>query len=163
MTQAVRESRPSDADDAVGLLDAAMLEFDRERVRRRVEAGSTLVAVTERHGADPTGSDPPGLSPSDRVVGVCVFDEVGADGRRSGATVIEQIAVHRSRRGRGIGTALVDAAAARSAGPVLARFREQVRPFYESLGFEIRPSDDGDARASAAETGDDTRLYGVLR
>ncbi|MFB6250473.1 MAG: GNAT family N-acetyltransferase, partial [Halobellus sp.] len=61
------------------------------------------------------------------------------------ATEIEQIAVHQSRRGRGIGRDLVEAAADRADGVLIARFPAGVRPFYESLGFEIRETDwDGD-------------------
>jgi GNAT superfamily N-acetyltransferase len=51
--------------------------------------------------------------------------------------LIEAVAVQRRRRGSGIGAALVRAAAERCAGPLTAEFRPAVRPFYESLGFEI--------------------------
>jgi GNAT superfamily N-acetyltransferase len=116
---AVREATTDDHGDAMFLLDAAMLEADAGAVRRRVRAGSVLVA-------DADG----------RVVGVCVLD-----GRE-----IQQIAVRRERRGRGVGTALVEAAAARVDGPVTAEFADRVRPFYESLGFEIRETEDGSLR-----------------
>ena len=45
MTHTVREATDGDADDVIRLLDAAMLEFDRERARRRVDDGDVLVAV----------------------------------------------------------------------------------------------------------------------
>ena len=49
---------------------------------------------------------------------------------------IEAIAVRPNRRGQGIGSALIAAAARRR--PVLrAGFDPRVRPFYTSLGFEI--------------------------
>jgi GNAT superfamily N-acetyltransferase len=66
-------------------------------------------------------------------------------GRIVGALVlcgrdIEAVAVRPGRRGQGIGTALVEAAARRR--PRLrAGFEPAVRPFYERLGFEIRCSD----------------------
>nr|WP_305882813.1 GNAT family N-acetyltransferase [Halobellus rarus] len=219
------------------MLDAAMLEFDRERVRRRIDDGDVLVAVTEAHGTPAGGRElgtgethgeaEPGSggthgeaeteggdcgvdgseTPADRVVGVCVLDAVGRTAADDGdvdatertptddgdfaavadvvgserpATEIVSIAVHRSRRGRGIGRALVGAAAARSAGPLVARFHEQVRPFYEALGFEIRApvseasGDDGAEGGDGSDSGDsdeigdrdpisgDDRLYGVL-
>lgn len=181
MTHEIREATPGDAEDVARLLDAAMLEFDREGLVRRVEAGDVLVAVS-----------------GGRTVGVCVLTDADegferadpectdadyADLGDGGATEIESIAVHRSRRGRGIGRALVDAAATRSAGPLVARFHEQVRPFYEALGFEIRESEIGDVGRADRDTrgGDDStgsgdddtsrddnasrddRLYGVLK
>ncbi len=165
MTPDIRESTPDDADDVVYLLDAAMLEFDRERVRRRVSEGDALVAV------DGEG----------KVIGVCVLGVVDGDstesddsdptaGTDSGSTEIESIAVRRSRRGRGIGRALVEAAATRAAGSLVARFHERVRPFYAALGFEIRRDGDrengeGDAAENAddAEADTDDRLFGTLR
>ena len=153
MTHTVREAIDGDADDVVRLLDAAMLEFDRDRARERVREGDVLVAVvrghsrTERRESD--GADPR----DDRVVGACVLRDSTA-----APTEIEHVAVHRSRRGRGIGTTLVDAAATRTDGPLVARFREGVRPFYESLGFEVEPA--GRER-NAGDSAD--RLRGILR
>lgn len=115
----VRAATTAECDDAMFLLDAAMLEADAGAVRRRVRAGSVLVAEADG-----------------RVVGVCVLD-----GRE-----IQQIAVRRERRGRGIGTSLVVAAADRIDGPLTAEFADRVRPFYESLGFEIRETEDGTLR-----------------
>ncbi|MBB6647890.1 GNAT family N-acetyltransferase [Halobellus sp. MBLA0160] len=136
-----------------------MLSFDRERVRDRVREGDALVAVVrghnreERRAAGAEASD-------DRVVGACVLRRSGA-----GPVEIEQIAVHRSRRGRGIGAALVAAAATRTDGPLVARFREDVRPFYESLGFETEAVD-GDSTADDVNAGGNAaadRLRGILR
>ena len=218
MTHAVREATPADADDVVRLLDAAMLEIDPERVRRRIAAGDVLVAAVagygtedrERVGATGTGRGEDGAdtaagddgtdtaasdgtdAPEDRVVGVCVLarvdgtDDAGTCSRVLDAddptpTEIEQIAVHRSRRGRGIGSSLVDAAAERAAGALVARFHEQVRPFYDALGFvivdggendgEIEPRrSDGEAESGTegeetdrAEDRRDDRLCGILR
>ena len=157
MTHAVREARHSDADSVIRLLDAAMLEFDRERARRRVDDGDVLVAVVRGHNREErraTTNDTAGRT--DRVVGACVLHDAA-----TGATEIEQIAVHQSRRGRGIGTSLVETAATRTDGPLVARFRGNVRPFYESLGFAI----DAPERVGAddPEDPDRDRLRGVLR
>ena len=77
------------------------------------------------------------------------------DGRVLGALVLDgegivAVAVRRSRRGQGVGTALVEVAAARRER-LVAGFREEVRPFYESLGFEVGPADE------------DGRLCGIYR
>jgi GNAT superfamily N-acetyltransferase len=155
VTHAVRATTGADAESVVRLLDAAMLSFDRERVRDRVREGDALVAVVRGHNREErraAGAE----AGDDRVVGACVLRRSG-----EGPVGIEQIAVHRSRRGRGIGAALVEAAATRTDGPLVARFREDVRPFYASLGFEIEAVD-----AAPADSDDDTvadRLRGILR
>lgn len=145
----IRRARPDDHGRAVELLDAAMLEVDADRVRDRIDRGGVLVAEADG-----------------RVVGVCVLADRGA------ATEITQIAVHRSRRARGIGRRLVEAAATETNGPLTATFRRQVRPFYESLGFEIAPAtegaDDGGDGGGDDAVGDDDpptdgRFRGVLR
>lgn len=64
---------------------------------------------------------------------------------------VEAIAVTRGRRGQGIGSALLDRARATADGPVTARFRPRLRPFYESAGFRV-----------ASVAGED-RLRGVAR
>ncbi len=64
-----------------------------------------------------------------RVVGVLVLD-----GDR-----IAAVAVRPGRRGQGVGTALVEAAAARR-DRLVAGFDPGVRPFYESLGFDVERS-----------------------
>ncbi|MDS0297445.1 GNAT family N-acetyltransferase [Halogeometricum sp. S1BR25-6] len=119
----VRPARPADRDAAVELLDAAMLEVDSGEVRRRIEAGDVLVADAET-----------------RLVGVCVLKPGG--GERGNESEITHVAVHRSRRARGLGRKLVEAAAARTDGPLTATFRGQVRPFYEAVGFEVEPEDE---------------------
>jgi len=72
------------------------------------------------------------------------------DGRVLGALVldegeIEAVAMRRARRGQGIGTALVTAAAERH-GRLTAEFDPDVRPFYDSLGFAVESADAGDDR-----------------
>ncbi len=71
--------------------------------------GTTLVAVD-----------------GDRVLGALVLD-----GRE-----VDAVAVRPGRRGQGIGTVLVEAAAARR-DRLTAGFDPDVRPFYESLGFDV--------------------------
>jgi ribosomal protein S18 acetylase RimI-like enzyme len=79
-----------------------------------------------------------------RVVGAVVLGErpawvaemVEPGGPTDGAHV-DAIAVGRSRRGQGVGTALVRTAGASVEGSLTADFAESVRPFYESLGCRI--------------------------
>lgn len=80
----------------------------------RVREGTTLVAVDEG-----------------RVLGALVLSD----------REIRAVAVRRSRRGQGIGTALVEAAAARRPR-LVAEFDPDVRAFYESLGFAVREADE---------------------
>ncbi|WP_129114639.1 GNAT family N-acetyltransferase [Halegenticoccus tardaugens] len=103
------------------ILDGALLEADAETVRGRVADGAVMLAETDGH-----------------AVGTLVLD----------GTHVEAVAVRSSRRGRGIGTALVEAAADR-ADELTVDFDPRVRPFYESLGFDV------ERRAG--------RLYGRLR
>lgn len=159
MSHTVREATDGDAGGVVRLLDAAMLEFDRERARNRVRDGDVLVAVVRGHNREERrGSAADAAGGDDRVVGACVLRDSAGE-----PTEIEHIAVHRSRRGRGIGSDLVRSAATRTDDPLVARFREDVRPFYESLGFEIEAaSGDGDA-PDGGDDPDADRLRGVLR
>lgn len=113
--------RPADDDaeatTARSILDAAMLElpaFDA-----RAAADDVLVALVD-----------------DRIVGAALLRPHHS---RPGVHV-EAVAVRPRRRGQGIGTALVTAAAER--GPVTAEFDADLRPFYERLGFEMRRLDD---------------------
>jgi len=166
---------------------------DRERVggagTGRSEDGADTAAGDD--GTDTAASDETD-APEDRVVGVCVLarvDGTDAAGKCSRVrdaddptpTEIEQIAVHRSRRGRGIGSRLVDAAAERADGALVARFHEQVRPFYDALGFEIVEGEESDGEIESGRSGGeadagtedeetdraedrhDDRLCGILR
>jgi len=102
------------------LLDGALLETAADAVLAAIDDGSVLVAID-----------------ADRVVGACVLDEsTDPDG-----THVEAIAVSRRRRRRGVGTALVRAAAARQ-GRLVADFDARARPFWRSLGFRVRPADE---------------------
>ncbi|WP_396610965.1 GNAT family N-acetyltransferase [Haloferax sp. S1W] len=110
----VREGTPDELVAVMRILDAGLLEATAEEVRGKLHAGDCLVA--EDLG---------------RVVGALVLD----------GEYVDAVAVSPSRRGRGIGTTLVDAALTRR-GRLVADFGEQVRPFYESLGFDIEPAGD---------------------
>ncbi|MFB6094767.1 MAG: GNAT family N-acetyltransferase [Halanaeroarchaeum sp.] len=108
----VRVARPADHVDVMNVLDGADLAIDADTVSRRIEAGTVLVAGRRR------------------PVGALV-----AIPRREGVH-IEAIAVRRRRRGGGIGTALVESAHDRW-GRLTATFDPPVRPFYESLAFDL--------------------------
>ena len=101
----------------MGVLDGAMLDADAEAVGERIPS-NVLVAVEDG-----------------RILGALVLD----------GDEVEAVAVRRRRRGQGVGTALVEAAAERRE-TLTAEFDDDVRPFYESLGFEMAPVDDGDGR-----------------
>ncbi|KAB1197530.1 MULTISPECIES: GNAT family N-acetyltransferase [Haloferax] len=122
---AVRNGGPDELVAVMRVLDAGLLEMAASEVRDRLETGDCLVA-------DASG----------RVVGVLVLD----------GDYVEAVAVSQSRRGRGIGTTLVETALDRQ-GRLVAEFDAGVRPFYESLGFAIEPADDGRP---------DGRLRGIL-
>jgi ribosomal protein S18 acetylase RimI-like enzyme len=113
--------RPATEDDlpaVMNVLDAALLDVDAADVRGRIagshDGGGVIVALA-----------------GERVLGACVVDPSTGDGGH-----VEAIAIRRGRRGQGIGSALIEAAVERW-GPLAADFDEDVRPFYESLGFEI--------------------------
>lgn len=69
----------------------------------------------------------------DRILGALVLD----------GDEIDAVAVRPGRRGQGIGSALVEAAASRRA-ELTASFDSGVRPFYESLGFDVERAGAGD-------------------
>jgi len=111
----VREARADELTAVMNVLDGAMLQARSDAVRAGIETGAVLVAVAD-----------------DRVLGALVLS-----GRE-----IDAVAVRRTRRGQGLGTALVEAATERVGSPT-AEFDAAVRPFYESLGFDVRPVGDG--------------------
>jgi len=110
----VRRAGPAAIDTILAIVDAAVLETDRDVVRRSVTDGRTLVAVED-----------------DRILGTVVACPADPGVR------IDAIAVRKRRQNQGIGTALVERLHEHH-GRVVAEFDERVRPFYESLGFEIR-------------------------
>ncbi|MFB6175610.1 MAG: GNAT family N-acetyltransferase [Halobaculum sp.] len=121
------------------MIDGAMLDVP-QNLASLIESEQVLVAVAERVVGvlvlvRPAETDVPMLTPTDE------------------ASHVAAVAVRRRRRGNGIGVALVRTAAERVSAPLTAEFRSSVRPFYESLGFEIR---------AVGEDGDEKRLVGGL-
>jgi GNAT superfamily N-acetyltransferase len=112
----IRSARDGEFLAVVRLLEGALLEVDPDRLREAVERDDVLVALE-----------------GGRVRGALVLE-----GSHVGA-----IAVRRRHRGRGIGSSLVRAAAARE-GTITAEFDPGVREFYASLGFEIDCGDERD-------------------
>lgn len=143
MTVAVDPTiRTATADDELAVrrvIDGAMLEVP-QNLTNLLESEQVLVAVADRVVGvlvlvRPAETDVPNLTPTDE------------------ASHIASVAVRRRRRGSGIGAALVRTAAERVSGPLTAEFRPSVRPFYESLGFDIR---------EICGEGDEKRLIGKL-
>jgi GNAT superfamily N-acetyltransferase len=105
----IRHGREGDLLAALRILEGSMLKIGASQIRRRTESDEVLVAEVDG-----------------RIVGALVRD----------GEHVEAIAVRPQRRGRGIGSRLVEEALAETGG-VTVEFREEVRPFYESLGFDI--------------------------
>ncbi|WP_128477035.1 GNAT family N-acetyltransferase [Halorussus pelagicus] len=129
---AVREATASDRLGVRRVLDAAMLEV-RDDLDQRIDGGDVLVANEERD-ADSAADETP-------ILGALVLvseGETSRDAANSDAAHIDAVAVRRARRGRGVGTALLRAAAQRH-DRLTAEFNPGVRPFYESLDFHILP------------------------
>lgn len=112
----VRTGARTELAAVANVLDGAALALEPARLRRAIERGDVLVAVA-------------GDDADDRILGALALD-----GRE-----ILAVAVRRRRRGQGIGTALVEAATERSER-LVAEFDAAVRPFWESLGFEVAPA-----------------------
>lgn len=129
----IRPALPHDELDVRRVLDGALLDVP-DGLDGRIRDGGVLVAV-DAGGAD-TGSD----DDADETDGGDTVDD--ADGIVLGVLVldgshVQAIAVRRRRRGNGIGSRLVEVAAERVDGVLTADFREEIRPFYGSLGFDI--------------------------
>lgn len=135
----IEHAKPTDELAVRRVLDAANLVSDD--LSARIEDGEVLVAREE-----------------DRVLGVLVVD---SDGTRENRETDDEpgtdrahvlaIAVRRRRRNRGIGTALVEAAADRY-GTLSADWSPHVEPFWASVGFESK----------RRERGGDERCWGRL-
>jgi GNAT superfamily N-acetyltransferase len=110
----VRRGTEGDLLAVLRVLEGAMLDVGANQIRRRTESDEVLVA--ERDG---------------RVVGALVRD----------GDHVEAIAVHPDRRGTGVGRTLIEAALDET-GRLTAAFREEVRPFYERLGFDVEERDE---------------------
>lgn len=167
----VREATPEDLLGVRRVLDAAMLAV-RDDLRERIATGDVLIAsevfgtsksraVSSRAtrgkarktseaslSAKPRDEDDSGsilgalvLVPRGEMADEETTRERGAYGDEPGARV-DAVAVRRARRGQGIGSALVRAASERHPR-ITAEFDASVRPFYESLEFEIEPVEEG--------------------
>lgn len=152
MKVAVREATRDDSLDVRRVLDAAMLEV-REDLEARIAAGDVLVAEDgegsrAEHDCDDR-PDAPILGALVLVLREITHESdawaVSADAAHADAMHVDAVAVRRARRGRGVGSALVREAAERHSR-LTAEFDPTVRPFYESLGFEIAPVAGADGR-----------------
>lgn len=123
----IRRATAADRAAVANVLDGAALETDPSLLVASIECGETLVAVAGE-GAAATPDD-------ERILGALV---------REGDRVVS-VAVRRRRRSQGIGTALVERAL-QERDHLVAEFDDGVRPFYESLGFEIEGLEDEQGR-----------------
>lgn len=121
----VRTADIEDLPAVMAVLDGALLSVDIERVRAGIDRDDVL--VVDAGGA---------------ILGTLVLD----------GEEIVAVAVRRQRRDQGIGTTLVEAAADRR-DRLVAEFDPRVRPFWESLGFEIEAVEDSDRYRGVRLTG----------
>jgi GNAT superfamily N-acetyltransferase len=146
MTVTVCEATPDDRLGVRQVLDAAMLDV-REDLPDRIDAGDVLVAEAVRGDSEAVrgysnAEEGDSETETDRpILGALVLVP------RGNAAHVDAVAVRRARRGQGIGVALVRTAAERHAR-LTAAFDSDVRPFYESLGFEISERKDGRLRGT---------------
>ncbi|MFC7073898.1 GNAT family N-acetyltransferase [Halovenus rubra] len=125
----VRTATTDDVPALRNVLDGGLLALNSIPLTAAVKTDSVLVAVRDGD-----------MSP---VLGVVVLD----------GSEIAAIAVRQRRRGQGIGTALIEAASQRH-DTLQADFHRRVRPFWESLGFSITPTDEEDRFYGHVETTD---------
>ncbi|MFC7134649.1 MULTISPECIES: GNAT family N-acetyltransferase [Salinibaculum] len=128
----VRDATVAELPDVLNVLDGAALRTDSGRLRAAIDRGEVLVAVA---GPDER-----------RVLGALVLD----------GEEITAVAVRPRRRGQGIGTELVEAAAERR-DRLVAEFHPRVRPFWAAVGFDAVPVEGDDA----THEGTADRLRGV--
>lgn len=133
----VRDADPDERAAVAGILDGAALAVDHETLPDRLAAGDVLVAEAEgrilaaltldrTHGATGTGRGGDGAG-------------IGGGRAHDGTARIEAIAVRPGRRGQGIGSALVRAAAT-GCDRLVATCDGDLAPFYEGLGFDLEPT-----------------------
>ncbi|QIO21559.1 GNAT family N-acetyltransferase [Haloarcula sp. JP-L23] len=129
----VRDATVADLPDVMNVLDGAALSIDVETVRESIAEDGTLVACEggERSRSDERPGGPLAPADGERVLGALVLD----------GDHVAAVAVRRRRRGQGIGTALVEAAAERRQR-LTAAFDADVKPFYEGLGFTVETVDE---------------------
>lgn len=129
--------------EVLSILDAAQLQTDSD-IERAVDADDVLVALPD---TNPESRETTPETTADEtegpILGVLALDR----------EKITAIAVRPGRRGQGIGSALVRTALA-SRGTLIAEFDPRVRPFWETLGFEITQQK-GTERLRGRKTADD--------
>lgn len=116
----VRTATDDELAAVANVVDGAALSVEPARLRRAIQRGDVLVAVA-------------GGEADERILGTLVL----------ASEEILAVAVRRSRRDQGIGTALVEAAAEPGAR-LVAEFDAAVRPFWESLAFDVAPAEGPD-------------------
>lgn len=129
--------RPAQSRDHLGVmrvLDGGNLESDAATVERRIDQDMVLVAVDDGRVIGALVAVPRAVDEDDPTDGDADGDETTADEPR-GAHV-EAVAVRLRRRGQGIGTALMRAAADRWR-PLTADFYPGLSGFYEKLEFDV--------------------------
>jgi GNAT superfamily N-acetyltransferase len=112
----VREATATDLFSVLNVFDNGLLAIDVPALEDAIDSDDVLVAVE-----------------TETILGALALD--GAE--------ITAIAVRRRRRDQGIGRRLVAAASDRRPA-LIAEFDERVRPFWDALGFDIEPIEDGD-------------------
>ena len=155
----VRPADPADRAAVANVLDGAALAHEDLAVRLRdgdafvFEAGGPVLGALVLAGvgeASGTGGDTTAAVSGTDVGAVAS----SADAAEAGPRRIQAIAVRPGRRGQGIGTALVEAAA-RAVDRLVAEFDEDLRPFYEHVGFEVEPLADGRYRGRLPDPRDE--------
>lgn len=137
----IRPAAPDERAAVETVLDAAMLAYGD--LEDPLSSGDVLVAVSDGGATDDGGT----------ILGALVATRPDPDRRR-----IDAIAVRPNRRGRGIGSALVDAEVERAmpsaAERVVAEFDADVAPFYRGLNFVVEPApEDPDRRVGVRYVG----------
>jgi len=133
----INRATTADTLAVVRVLDAAMLETDINAIETALTAGDVLCVRFER---------------TDAVVAALVITRPEPATRH-----IDAVAVRRSRRNRGIGSALIeaaldDAAADPRVDRVTARFDPALDGFYAARGFESVATTDGHRRGRVRVT-----------
>ncbi|MEF8855210.1 MAG: GNAT family N-acetyltransferase [Haloarculaceae archaeon] len=145
----VRRAGPPDRAPLGNVLDGAALAVNHEDLVDRLLAEDVYLFEADGSVLGALVVQPP----TEGVTGTS--GTTGTDGNSGGGEPVRiaAIAVRRRRRGQGIGTALIEAAAA-EIGTLVAEFDADLVPFYEHLGFELEPLPGGRCRGRLqAQTG----------
>lgn len=143
----IRRGSDDDLLAVTRLFDAAVLETDRDRLRRQLagDSGFVLLATTEERavGAVAVETELTALSVAvDFDELLTTADSRAATGDDREPAYITAIAVRNSRQNRGIGRQLLEAAiSAVDSRSLVATFSEASEPFYRACGFEIESRD----------------------